>query len=106
MSKSLNRMVMERAIELVESGWTKGLWAQDRNGKPRDWDSGEAVAFCAVGAIMRATHELLGMPRPLVWSFGRMGFLTGDEAREMIYKNDEGTQESALMMLREKLAAL
>ncbi len=106
MSKSLNRMVVERAIELVKSGWAKGVWALNQEGEPRDWDSPDAIAFCAVGALMRATHELLGTPRSLVRSFAEMPFLTRGEADEMIMGNDEGTQERALAMLREKLATL
>jgi hypothetical protein len=99
-------MVIERAIELVESGWAKDVWTLDAEGQPCDWESRDAVAFCAVGAIMRATQELLSTPRPLVWSFGEMPFLTRAEADEMIMENDEGTQECALAMLREKLATL
>jgi hypothetical protein len=97
---------MESAIELVEAGWAQGVWALNAEGRPVDWDSSDAVAFCGVGAIMRATHELLGTPRPLVWSFGHMPFLTRGEADEMIIKNDEGTKESTLVMLRDKLASL
>jgi hypothetical protein len=99
-------MVMERAIELVESGWANGVWALNAKGEPCDWESRDAVAFCAVGAIMRATQELLGTPRPLVWSFGEMPFLTRAEADEILIENDDGTKESTLAMLREKVAAL
>jgi hypothetical protein len=107
MSKSIDRMVMERAIKLVEAGWTQGSWAQDRNGNRVDWDTEEAVSFCAVGAIMRATRELLGSDiLPYIWSFRRPSCLTGDEAADMMARNDVGTKEMTLEMMREKLTTL
>jgi ketosteroid isomerase-like protein len=106
MSKSLNHMILERAIELVEAGWAQGVWAHDARGMPCDWQSDDAVAFCVVGAILRAHQELLGVSQDRVWPIGRMPSLAGYEAEEMMTKNDHGTQESTLAMLRDKLAAL
>jgi hypothetical protein len=107
MSKTIDRMVMERAIKLVESGWMQGSWAQDRNGARVNWDAKEAVAFCAVGAIMRATRDLLGSDiHPFIWSFRRMSCLTSEEAADMMARNDVGTKEMTLEMMREKLATL
>jgi hypothetical protein len=107
MSKTINRMAMERAIKLVEAGWTQGSWAQDSNGACVDWDAKEAVSFCAVGAIMRAMRELLGSDiLPFIWPYRRPSFLSGEEAADMMARNDVGTKEMTLEMMREKLATL
>ena len=107
MSKNIDRMVMERAIKLVDAGWIQGCWARDANGRCVDWGAEDAVAFCAVGAIMRATRELLGSDiHPFIWSYRRMSCLTNEEAADMMATNDVGTKEMTLEMMREKLATL
>src|SRR5689334_11516028 len=103
MSQSLNRMVLERAIKLVESGWTQGTWARKKDGQPCDWDSDAAIAFCAVGALLRATREVLGIERNLMGSFSRIPFITRVEAVELVAANDKGPRETVLAMLRARL---
>jgi hypothetical protein len=107
MSKSLKRIAMERAIELVEAGWAQGFWAADKNGARIDWTSQDAVAFCAVGAILRATYDLIGQERePLIWEVRHCAGLTSEEAAEMMANNDFGTKETTLQMMRDRLATL
>ena len=69
MSKTLDRTILERAIKLVEAGWTQYAYARDANGKAVDWRSGAATSFCAVGAILRAMHDLVGGRKTTNWPF-------------------------------------
>jgi hypothetical protein len=50
--------IVKRAKELLQSGWVKNHSAVDRTGNYIDLTSKKAVAFCATGAVERATHEL------------------------------------------------
>ena len=60
MSKTIERQVLERALKIMESGWTQGHYAQNERGDPAAYWSKKAVSFCAVGAIYRATMEVTG----------------------------------------------
>jgi len=60
MSKSLQRAIIERAIELMKKGWIQGYEAVDEEGRDVPPQSDKARAFCAVGAIRRASCEFLG----------------------------------------------
>jgi len=60
MSKTLDETIMERALALVETGWTQYAYARTRKGRFVDWRSPEAVSFCAVGAILKAMDDVLG----------------------------------------------
>ena len=52
------QQVLCRAKEILEQGWTQGTYARDEHGVEADWASPEAVTFCSVGAVYRATSEL------------------------------------------------
>ena len=45
MSESLDRTIMERAIRLVEAGWTQNAWARTAKDEAVDWEAKEAVSF-------------------------------------------------------------
>lgn len=60
MSKSIERLVIERALEIIRTRWTWGAWAEDDCVMPVSPYSKQARYFCAEGAIKRATRELLG----------------------------------------------
>jgi hypothetical protein len=48
-------VITERAMELIKKHQAHGCDAMDRGGHDVDWRSDKAVAFCAVGAIKRAS---------------------------------------------------
>jgi hypothetical protein len=62
MSKSLKHQIIARAFELVsdEHTWTRASMARTADNRPCSCTSPEAVRFCALGAIYRATFELTG----------------------------------------------
>lgn len=60
MSKSIESTVLERAMKIMEAGWTQDNYAEDERGEYVPYWSKKAVAFCAVGAIYRATMEVTG----------------------------------------------
>ena len=62
MSKSLQHQVIFRALEIIsnEGKWTEGALARDQHRRSCQATAPEAVRFCAVGALERAAHELLG----------------------------------------------
>jgi hypothetical protein len=66
MSRSLQRQILERAEAYLSSGFAKLTEATDVDGAEVRWDSKLAVNFCAMGAIKRATRDVLG-------SYGRKG---------------------------------
>ena len=43
--------------DIVENGWTQGVFAQDENQWHVEYGSPDAVCFCASGAILRAEHD-------------------------------------------------
>jgi hypothetical protein len=59
MSESLDRTIMERAIRLVEAGWTQNAWARTAKDEAVDWEAKEAVSFCAVGDVVRRLTPIL-----------------------------------------------
>lgn len=52
------RVVLERAAALVERSWCQGYVARDDGGGPVPARSELACAWCALGALERATGEL------------------------------------------------
>ena len=63
MSKSVERLVIERAVELLQKGHAWGALARDRYGTESDPWEHDAVKFCAAGALMRAAVALVGRDR-------------------------------------------
>ena len=60
MTKSLREAVVDRAAKLMEKGWCRGVLARDGEGNKVDVYSPEAVEYCIIGAILRATREVVG----------------------------------------------
>ena len=105
MSKSLEWTIMERAIKLVEAGWTKLAWARDTHGIPVNWESENAVSFCAVGAILRSTRETIGPDAIYTGISVRVCSLKGATyGGDLMHANDTGTKDSTLALMRERLA--
>jgi hypothetical protein len=48
----------ERAATLVESGWTQGTYAKNRDGREVAAFSPEAASWCLHGALRKAAREL------------------------------------------------
>jgi hypothetical protein len=49
--------VLLAARELVAGGWTRHSWARDSKGEPVNIQSPDAVSFCVVGAVLRASGD-------------------------------------------------
>ena len=60
MSKSIEALVIERALQIMKRGWTNLTWAKDAEGNQVAWYSPRAVSFCAEGAVRLAVRELVG----------------------------------------------
>ena len=73
MSKTLNSVLIERAIELIESGWTQNATSRDEYGRKVCPSSKHAVSFCGYGALMRAAWEVAGMAGIILPLCGRSG---------------------------------
>lgn len=54
---ALNTIVLNRAMELIQKGWTQGTLARDKRGRPVIIIDEKACAFCLIGAIRRAEFE-------------------------------------------------
>jgi hypothetical protein len=50
--------ILQRARNLIEAGWIQGGFAKDAKGNRVACTSPDAVCFCAVGALLRAAHEI------------------------------------------------
>ena len=55
---SNSQKVIRRALELLKKGWTQQEYAKQENGYRSEWPYRDAVSFCAVGALARASWEL------------------------------------------------
>ena len=107
MSKTLDRTILERAIKLVEAGWTQYAYARDANGKAVDWRSGAATSFCAVGAILRAMHDLVGAPKDdHIGVYIRIVYPQGKGRRNLMHCNDTSTKERTLQLMQKKMEGL
>jgi hypothetical protein len=51
-------LILERAIELLQSGWCQGAYAEDEYGEVLDAEEEDAVAWCATGSLMKAMLDL------------------------------------------------
>lgn len=58
MSKNMSAALVERAISLIESGWTQNAFARDRQGRAVSPRSRRAVSYCGYGALMRAAWDM------------------------------------------------
>ena len=60
MSNTLERLVVEQAMQTLRDGWVQYCGALNANGKEVAWYSKGAVGFCAEAAIMRALRDIVG----------------------------------------------
>lgn len=60
MRMSVERPVIERAIQLLERGWAMDAYAVDKAGRTVSYWSTHAERFCAAGAILRAVFDVMG----------------------------------------------
>lgn len=104
MSKSIERLVVERAIKIVETQWTQGQWGEDAQGFMVPWHSKKAVRFCAEGAVRRATREAVGSGsrRLATRIIGGMG--EGNWCLLVI--NDRAGRRAVLRVMRQRLREL
>lgn len=59
-------VVLDRAAALCERGWTQGTAARYDDGSPAEcYRDNDAVCWCAIGAISRASYETEGEARVL-----------------------------------------
>lgn len=49
------KQVLEKALSLIERGWTQGTGARDSFGRSVSIDAPDAVTFCAIGALTKVT---------------------------------------------------
>lgn len=47
--------ILNKAINVLDSGWTRGTEARDKSNYEVEPESKDAVRFCAIGAVYRAT---------------------------------------------------
>lgn len=109
MSKSIEEVVIERALEILEKGWCREAYAEDVDGWPVSPYSKQAVAFCAEGAIKRATQEMLGPGRSriaarIIRQIDHMCAIENKEALLVI--NDDEGQVAAMGVMRDWLGRL
>lgn len=52
------KAILNRAAKIIDRGWVRNKTAVDKNGKLVSAASKKAVAFCATGAIDRASVKL------------------------------------------------
>jgi hypothetical protein len=102
MGKTLDRLVFERAIELVRAGWTHGASARNIKGNRVEVDSKHAVRFSGYGALERAASELIAD-----WTdLGAYYVHLSEIAMHMPGFHDLRSKRQVLARLREKLAQL
>jgi hypothetical protein len=100
-------MVMERAIKLVEAGWTQHTYARNKEGTCVNWRSEVANSFCAMGAILRAAHEVLGEDQSAGWiRIAHIIAPVADDDRNLMYLNDTTDKEGTLAAMRRCLNEL
>jgi len=64
--KAKARAVLGRARDLVQRGWCQHAWARDVDGEWTADDDENAASWCAMGATVRAEHDL-GLEPNSVW---------------------------------------
>ena len=95
MSKTMDRMVWERAIALIEKGWAKYTYARDAKGNEVNMFDTSAVKFCAEGAVMRAARDVFGNDCLEERFFERFD---GDPS--LVTMNDRGCKAAVLKLFR------
>lgn len=107
MSKPLDHIILQRAIELVEAGWTQHTVARTAKGTFVDWRSSQAVAFCAVGAILRAMDEVLGPNEAQKFvRFSQLIAPLNESSQKLMYVNDTTDKVQTLAAMRQCLNSL
>lgn len=98
----MTNKVIERAIELLEQyGWTKGVYARDKDLNPTNSYGQDACSFCALGALGRAAHELdldNTIPEFLVAKYLPVSFSVNIAA----YNDDDRTTKEDIIALFRK----
>ncbi len=51
--------ILLRAAEIIAAGWTRGAGARTRKGYETTVLDPDAAKFCARGAVIKATHEII-----------------------------------------------
>jgi hypothetical protein len=102
MSKSLESVLIERAIALIESGWTQNAMARDMQGRIVCPRSKRAVSFCGYGALMRAAWEVGGNSSNYRTFMRRLTVFF--PVLDLVRFNDGGTRTAVVGRMREILA--
>ncbi|KAB2938018.1 MAG: hypothetical protein K8F92_15660 [Hyphomicrobium sp.] len=101
MSKSIERMVIERAIELLKQGWTDGPLAIDAKGRAVSPWSEKAVAWCAWGSLQRAALEVTGKVNLRLVDKIEAGFV-----KNVVRVNEFEGKSAVLRVMRKRLKML
>ena len=109
MSKSIERLVLERALTLLQAGFSQRTYARDKKGRKVDWSSGKAVKFCATGAIRRATWELTGeeqgvIAQAVTTRLGRPAHDYDEAQGYLVWKNDFVGKKWVVRRFKKRLA--
>lgn len=102
MGKTLDRLVFERAIELIKRGWTPGAGARNAKGNRVEVDSENAASFSGYGALERAASELILDEMDLGFYFVHLSEL----AMQMPGFHDLTSKRQVLARLRKRLALI
>lgn len=62
-TKDLKLEVLRKAEELVDHGWTQGVYVRDPAGCAINYRSSSACKFCLDGALIKATYIVIGENR-------------------------------------------
>ena len=112
MSKGIERIIVERALELLKGGHTRRTGARDGRGRYVVCTSETAIRFCALGAIWRATREVMGTPRGkgiasmTERECGLTLDISGRIDRDLIEINDNKGKEAVLALFERRLREL
>lgn len=79
MSKTIDRLVLERTLELITAGHCKRSAAKDSLGNHLDVAGAEATHFCAAAALVRATEEIMATKKASGQIFERLSEAYGGE---------------------------
>ena len=101
MSRSLEKIIWQRAIKILEKGWTRKGHACTRDGKDMSPISPAAVRFCPYGPFVCAAAEM--MPEKSLVQLWRYADRVIDDAVEVEYRNSIGTKAQALSMMRRRM---
>ena len=65
------------AVRIVSTGWTKGVYCRDQDGRSTPQGASDACTFCAVGAIRRAAGNPAVTPLDVEWVIKALGYVVG-----------------------------